>query len=329
MLKNEQGIDRILASSTGRRTLAAILVCSMLAVETGCTFLKVSIVDEVQPLREKTIDGHGRDKILVLDLTGIIMGGETGSLLTDRKKPGLLPRVREALDRARRDKNLRAVVLRISSPGGGVTASDTLYHELKRFKQETGLIMVAHIMDVGASGAYYAALAADAITAQPTSVTGSIGVIMYRVDATALLQKIGIQTTEITAGERKGLGSPFRPLSEDERRLYQGFIDNLYERFTGLVVQERKLTPERVRNVADGRIFTSREAQEAGLLDGIGYLDDAVELAKKKAHIEQATVVMYHRPGEYRANLYSLGMINLDLGDLAEPGGNFFYLWWP
>jgi protease-4 len=329
MHRSGQGIDAIPTASAGIRTLAALLICSMLAVATGCTFLKVSIVDEVQPLEEKTIEGRGRDKILVLEITGIIMGGDTGSLLTDQKKPGMLPRVREALDRARRDKNLKAVVLRISSPGGSVTASDTLYHELKRFKRDTGLIMVAHIMDVGASGAYYAALAADAIMAQPTSVTGSIGVIMYRVDATALLQKIGIQTTEITAGERKGLGSPFRPLSEDERKLYQGFIDHLYDRFTGLVVQERKITPERVRYVADGRIFTSREAQEAGLLDGIGYLDDAIELAKRRAHIEQAKVVMYHRPGEYRANLYSLNMINLDLGDLAETGGTFLYLWWP
>jgi protease-4 len=305
------------------------LALALAAGVTGCTFLKVNIGDEVQPLTEQTLSGRGKDKVLVLDLTGVIMSGESSSLLSDRKKPGLLARVREALDRARRDRRVKAVVLRINSPGGGVTASDTLYHELKQFRRDTGVPMVAHIMDVGASGAYYAALAADAITAQPTSVTGSIGVIMYRVDATALMRKVGLETTEIASGDRKGFGSPLRPLSDDERKLFQGVIDSLYERFVSLVVEERKLPPERARSAADGRIFTSREAREAGLIDGIGYLDDAVNLAKQKANLAEASVVMYFRPGEYRNNIYSFTLINVDLGDLAGPGAAFLYLWWP
>ncbi|NTW60085.1 MAG: signal peptide peptidase SppA [Nitrospirae bacterium] len=295
----------------------------------GCTFLKVNIGEEVQPLTEKAIAGKGRDKVLVLDISGIIMGGETGSPLSGRKKPGLIARVREALDRARQDTQVKAVVLRVNSPGGGVTASDILYHELKTFKQETGVTLVAHIMDVGASGAYYAALAADAITAQPTSVTGSIGVIMYRVDATGLMQKVGIQTVEIVSADKKGIGSPFRPLSDDERKIFQGFIDSLYGRFTGLVAEERRMTPDAVKKVADGRIFTSREAQAGGLIDGIGYLEDAIELAKKKAGLPEARVVTYFRPGEYRDNIYSMNLINIDLGDLADPGAKFLYLWWP
>jgi protease-4 len=301
----------------------------LLAGMNGCTFLKVNIGEEVEPLTEKAIGGKGRDKVLVLDISGIIMGGETGSPLSDRKKPGLISRVREALDRARQDARVKAVVLRVNSPGGGVTASDILYHELKTFKQETGVTLVAHIMDVGASGAYYAALAADAITAQPTSVTGSIGVIMYRVDATGLMQKVGIQTVEIVSADKKGIGSPFRPLSDDERKIFQGLIDSLYGRFTGLVAEERRMTPDAVKKMADGRIFTSREAQEGGLIDGIGYLEDAIELAKKKAGLPEAKVVTYLRPGEYRNNIYSMNLINIDLGDLADPGAKFLYLWWP
>jgi protease-4 len=307
----------------------AVVVLVLFTGINGCTFLKVNIGDEVQPLTEQTISGRGADKVLVMDLSGIIMSGESSSPLRDRKKPGLLAQVREVLDRARRDRRVKAVVLRVNSPGGGVTASDTLYHELKQFRQETGVPMVAHIVDVGASGAYYAALAADAITAQPTSVTGSIGVIMYRVDATALMQKVGLQTTEIASGDRKGFGSPLRPLSDDERKLFQGVIDSLYERFTSLVAQERKLPPELVRKAADGRIFTSREAREAGLIDGIGYLDDAVNLAKQKANLSEAKVVMYLRPGEYRNNIYSFSLINIDLGDFTGPGASFLYLWWP
>jgi protease IV len=305
------------------------IMLMLLSGMNGCTFLKVNIGEEVQPLTEKAIAGKGRDKVLVLDISGIIMGGETGSPLSDRKKPGLIARVREALDRARQDAQVKAVVLRVNSPGGGVTASDILYHELKAFKQETGVTLVAHIMDVGASGAYYAALAADAITAQPTSVTGSIGVIMYRVDATGLMQKVGIQTVEIASADKKGIGSPFRPLSDDERKIFQGFIDSLYGRFTGLIAEERRMTPDAVKRMADGRIFTSREAQAGGLIDGIGYLEDAIELAKKKAGLPEAKVVTYFRPGEYRTNIYSMNLINIDLGDLADPGAKFLYLWWP
>ncbi len=308
-----------------KRLLAVLLALFLCVVVSGC--IKVNIVGEVEPLTEQTISGSGRDKILVLDITGVIIGGDIRSPLSDRKKPGLIANLREALDRARKDRDVKAVVLRINSPGGGVTASDTLYHELLKFKQETGVVMVAHIMDVGASGAYYAALAADTITAQPTSVTGSIGVIMYRVDATGLLQKIGVQTAEISSGDRKSYGSPLRPLSDDERKVFQGVIDSLFDRFTGLVASSRKLAPEAVRTVADGRILTSREAREAGLIDGIGYIEDAVELAKKKAGLSRASVVMYLRPGEYRNNLYSL--VNIDLGEFSDPGAKFLYLWWP
>jgi len=312
-----------------KKIALSIVTLSLFALAGGCTFLKVNIGEEVQPLTEKAIGGKGRDKVLVLDISGVIMGGETSSPLSDQKKPGLIARVRESMDRARKDPHVKAVVLRINSPGGGVTASDILYHELKKYKQETGVKLVAHIMDVGASGAYYAALAADAITAQPTSVTGSIGVIMYRVDATALMQKVGVQAVEIASADKKGLGSPFRPVSDEERKIFQGIIDSLYGRFTGLVADERRMAPEAVKKMADGRIFTSAEAQAGGLIDGIGYLEDAIELAKKKAGLAEATVVTYHRPGEYRANIYSMSLINIDLGDLADPGAKFLYLWWP
>lgn len=312
-----------------KKSILSAIIVFLFLMPSGCTFLKVNIGDEVQPLTEKVVSGEGRDKVLLLDLSGVIMGGDGEPVLGGRKKPGLIARMREALDRARRDKRVKAVVLRINSPGGGVTASDTLYHELRKFKQDTGVKIVAHIMDVGTSGAYYAALAADAITAQPTSVTGSIGVIMYRVDVTGLMQKVGVQTVEIASGEKKGIGSPFKTLSPDERKIFQDFIDSLYGRFTGLVAEERKMTPDAVRKMADGRIFTSAEAKVGGLIDGVGYLEDAIELAKKKANLAEAEVVTYFRPGEYKANIYSLSLIDLDLGDLADPGAKFLYLWWP
>ena len=311
------------------KKFAPALTVLLLLAASGCTFLKVSLIEEVQPLTEQAVEGSGQDKVLLLDISGFISNRDSDVLPGSGKEPGLLARVREALDRAREDRRVKAVVLRINSPGGGVTASDMLYHELRKFKTETGVKVLAHIMDVGTSGAYYAALAADRITAQPTSVTGSIGVIMYRIDATGLMQKIGLQSVEIASGDRKGMGSPFRPVSREEKALFQSLIDSLQGRFVSTVAEARRLAPEKVRQLADGRIYTSKEAEEAGLIDGIGYLDDAIEQAKKMANLSRASVVTYFRPGEYRANVYSLNLVNIDMGALAEPGARFLYVWWP
>ncbi len=313
------------------RNLFAVIVLGLaLAASAGCTLLKVNMTPEVQPLEERAISGSGSDKIVLIDLSGFISSSrEGGSSLGSGKRPGLLARMREELDRARQDRSVKAVVLRVNSPGGSVTASDVLYHELRQFRQDTGAKLVAHIMDLGTSGAYYAALAADRITAQPTSVTGSIGVIMYRLDATGLLQKIGIQGVEIASGEHKGMGSPLRPATNEELALFRNIIDNMQARFIDTVVEGRGLAPDVVKKLADGRIYSSREAQAAGLIDGIGYLDDAVALARKLSNLERASVVTYFRPGEYRANVYAFNLVNIDMSALTEPGAHFLYVWWP
>lgn len=312
-----------------KKVIFAALTSILLPALSGCTIIKVSLMPEVRPLEEQVLSGEGKDKIVLMDITGVITSEEGSSAIGGAKKPGMLAEMREGFDRARRDRNVKAVVLRINSPGGGVTASDTLYHEIKKFKMETGVKVIAHFLDAGTSGAYYAALASDRITAQPTSITGSIGVIMLRIDATGLMQKIGVQTLEISSGEQKGMGSPFRPVSAEEKKIFQAMIDSLYGRFVGVVADERKMAPERVRQFADGRIYTSQEAKDAGLIDDIGYLDDAFVQARKLANLERATVVTYLRPGEYRPNIYSVNVININFGDLAGPGVRLAYLWWP
>jgi len=307
----------------------AVWALIILSSVSGCTLLKVSLGNEMQPLTERVISGEGRDKILLLDISGFITSQEGSSVLSGKKQIGMLARVREELDRARVDKNVKALVLRINSPGGGVTASDILYHELKTFKRDTGIPVLAHFMDVGTSGAYYLAQAADRIIAQPTSVTGSIGVIMFRLDATGLMQKVGLQAYEISSGDKKGMGSPFRRLSPEERGLFQGMIDSLQGRFVNLVAEGRKLPLDTVQKLADGRIYTSQEALAAGLIDGIGYLDDAIDQVKALANLKNASVVTYFRPGEYRANLYSLSLITIDTESMMQPGMTFMYLWRP
>jgi protease-4 len=301
----------------------------LLTILNGCTIFKISLGEETLPLTERTVSGEGRDKILLLDISGFISSDDTSSFLGTKKQPGTLALVREQLDRARSDKNVKALLLRINSPGGGVTASDMLYHEIKKFKQDTGVKVLAHIMDTGTSGAYYAALSADRITAQPTSISGSIGVIMLRFDATGLMQKIGVKAFEISSGDKKGMGSPFRQFSPEERSIFQATIDSLYARFVNTVAEERKLSVDAVKKLADGRIYTSPEARAAGLIDEISYLDEAVDQTKKLASLSQASIVTYFRPGEYRANLYSVNLVNIDTGGMMQPGATFMYLWWP
>ncbi len=313
------------------KAIMKLLGLAVLLVLSGCFVIKVNLAPEAQPLEEQVITSDGKDKIVLMDISGVITSEEGSSLLGSGKQPGTVAAMREQLDHAREDKNVRAVVIRINSPGGGVTASDMLYHEIKKFRSETGVKVIAHLTDTGASGGYYAALAADRITAQPTTVTGSIGVIMLRVDATGLMEKIGVQTLEIASGPEKAMGSPFRTMSAEERKIFQDMIDSLYGRFVSVVAEERKMELDRVRKLADGRIYTSTEAKEAGLIDGIGYLDDALSQAKKLANISRATVVTYVKPGEFRPTIYSLNMnlFNLNVGELADPGTKFTYLWMP
>jgi protease IV len=306
----------------------------VLIVLSGCSVVSVDLTPPVRPLKESTLEGKGQDKVLLVELAGVL-AEEPIFTLESRPQVSLLARVREELEKAAEDARVKALVLRINSPGGTVTASDILYHEIKRFKDRRKVPVVASILDVGASGGYYAALAADRIVAHPTTVTGSIGVLMLTVNSSGLLEKIGVSADYITSGPRKDMGSPFRPLTPEERAIFQEVIDRLYGRFVALIVRERGLDEGRVRRFADGRIYTAAEALSLGLVDRIGYLEDALALAKEAAGIPDAKVVTYHRPRQYRATIYSGGEApafrptTADLARLVTSGPRFLYLWWP
>lgn len=310
---------------------------TLLFVVVGC-YAPVYLITPPGPLHETVVGGRGSDKILIADITGVISEEEEEGLLVNR--PGLLPTFKESLSRAAEDPNVKAVVLRINSPGGTVTASDILYHEVRKFRAASNKPVVAVIVDMGASGGYYVAAAADKIVAHPTSITGSIGVIMLTLNVQGLLEKIGVEGTTIKSGDKKDMGSPFRKMTAEEAAVFQGVIDQLYHRFVSVVVEGRKnLTADQVRAAADGRIYTGPQAFELGLVDRVGYIDDAIALAKQQAGLSQATIVIYHRPGRYANNIYStsasssverIGMGNLDLRPLVKPDTpSFMYLWAP
>src|SRR5262249_55063967 len=225
-----------------------------------------------------------RDRVAIIDVEGLILNAKTGGLLTgDSDNPVSL--FRERLHAAADDGRVKAVVLRINSPGGGGTASDILYRELLHFRKETGKPVVACMMDVAASGGYYVAMGSDVVYAHPTTVTGSIGVIMSLYDASGLFAKLGVASNPIKSGPNKDIGNPARPMSDGERAILQGMIDQFYGEFVKVVARGRGLSEERVRALADGRIYTGMEAQELGLVDHVGYLEDAIAVAKSMAGI--------------------------------------------
>lgn len=224
-----------------------------------------------------------------------------------------------------------------------MTASDILYHEVQEFKKEHKIPVVASIMDLGTSGGYYLAAASDRIVAHPSAVTGSLGVIMLTINGSGLMEKIGIEANAITSGQHKDMGSPFRKMTESDRAIFQSVIDSFYRRFLEVIEQGRpNLTKEKIRQLADGRIYSAPQAKEAGLIDEVGYLDDAIALAKKQAGLSDATVVMYQRAGGYHPNIYSQFSGNapdtnwmfpkLDAVSFATLLGGtpaFMYLWLP
>ena len=320
-----------------RRVVWIVFVTAL--VVTGCSVISVDFSPRVRPLREETVEGDGPAKILLVDLSGFIAEDGTPSITIGSPPPRvpLLVRFREELKKAAEDGDVKALVLRINSAGGTVTASDILYRELDLFRRDRKIPIVAVLMDVAASGGYYVALAADQIVAHPTTVTGSIGVIMLTVNAEGLMQKLGVATTPIKSAENKDMGSPFRPSTAEERAIFQSVIDNLYDQFVAKVVERRRLTPESARRLADGRIYTAEQALGHKLVDRIGYMPDAIELAKRAADVKDARIVVYHRPREYRATYYarteaengSLPAALAPLGALMGSGPRFLYLWWP
>lgn len=316
-----------------RNRILLFLVSSILI--TGCTF-NFPLFPGPGPLQETQVSGTGKEKVLLMEISGVISSEEGDGL---SPTPSMIAILKEQLGRATKDDTVKAVVLRINTPGGTVTASDIIHHELKAFKANRKVPVIASIMDVGASGGYYIAAAADSVLAHPSSVTGSIGVIMLTMNARGLLEKVGVEATAVTSGPRKDMGSPFRAMTAEERSIFQSLIDSFYQRFLSIVQEGRpQLQMDQIKKLADGRIYTGEQAKAAGLVDDIGYLEDAVDLAKKKAGLTEARVIMYRRPGEYSNNIYSrlltpsplASLGNLDLMAFVRGGSpRFMYLWMP
>lgn len=311
---------------------------------TGCgpAAFQIELVPANQKLEETQIQRDEGlfvfDKIAVIDVDGLLSNRHKHGWMRQGDNPvGLFV---EKLDKAADDRNVKAVVLRLNSPGGTVAASDIMYHSLQEFKRKTQKPVVACILDLGCSGAYYIACACDAIIAQPSSVTGSIGTILQTFSVEGTMEKIGVKAVAIKSGELKDLASPLHDLSDKERELLQEIIGQFFQQFLTVVQKGRKEIPQQqLRALADGRVFSAQQALREKLIDKIGYPDDAIEWAKEIANVEKTRTVIYHRPMTYKPNIYGsettatggpAALINVELPDwLTSNGTQFLYLWQP
>jgi protease-4 len=198
------------------------------------------------------------------------------------------------LKKAREDPNIKAVIIRINSPGGQAGASQEIYREIMRVR-EAGKPVVASLGDIATSGGYYVASAADKIVAEPGTLTGSIGAILIVPQLEELLEKYGIRFVIVKAGKFKDITSPFREITPQEKELLQRMLDDIHEQFIQDVAGGRGLDVEKVREIADGRILTGKQAKELGLVDEFGNSNDAVDLAAELAGIEKPNVVELQR----------------------------------
>jgi protease-4 len=227
-------------------------------------------VDEAPNLIETWSAGDGEVKVVRIPLNGMIMLGDASWYA------GNAAAALRAIRKARHDPEVAGLILEINSGGGGITDSDILYQALCDFKTSSkGRVVVSLLGDVAASGGYYVALASDVILAHPTTLTGSIGVLLQAYNIQELAAKIGIRDVTVKSGENKDLFNPFQEVKSTQREMVQKIITAMHERFVGLVAKNRTLPLETVRTLADGRIFLADEALRHKLIDGIGYQADA------------------------------------------------------
>ncbi|MBN2290322.1 MAG: signal peptide peptidase SppA [Candidatus Glassbacteria bacterium] len=247
--------------SNNRKWLAGVLIV-VLILAAGMLFI---LAAAALLLRGEGVElASFSDRVGIMELKGVIEESETFN---------------RQLKTFREDENIRAVVVRIESPGGSVAPSQEIYQQLCRLRDETDKPVVAYLGAIAASGGYYVACAADSIVAAPGTLTGSIGVILEFPNLQEVLRKVGIGFEVVKSGEHKDIGSPWRSLTEEERRILQEMVDDVYGQFVELVSRERGLSADSVLALADGRVFSGRQAKKLGLVDTTGVFQDALDLA--------------------------------------------------
>ena len=271
---------------------------------------------------------------------GLVIDCDSGDPELPASRP--VDRVVARLREAERDESVRAVVLRVNSPGGTVGASETIYEEIRRFSERSGKPVVVSMSELAASGGYYISLASDRIVAQPSTITGSVGVIFQTFNVSEGLSMIGIEGRAVTSGPNKAIASPFEPTDPEHYEILQGIVDGFYADFRERVIEHRPGIPtDELAIATDGRIFTGAQALEIGLVDQLGTVYDAFEAAKSLAGLTEAQLVKYHAEGARVNSPYAAApdtrpntvdrSVDVTLFEIenARFTTGFYYLWRP
>jgi len=302
----------------------------------SCVSMKLKMPDYTDPLKEFTVQGDGRSKIAVIPVNGFISDGEEKGMM--HRKPSMVKEIVSQIRKAEADPEVKAVVLKVNSPGGTVTGSDILYNELVNMKGRKRVPLVVSMMDVATSGGYYVSLPADHIVAHQTTITGSVGVIFMRPKFMGLMEKVGVEIETSKSGRDKDMGSPFRPATESEMKSFQHIIDEMAGLFRTRIVSHRHPSEASLSRIMTAGIFSAGQALQLGMIDQIGFMDDAIAKARALAGVEDnARVVMYRRLEFADDNIYNnitahsgSGTPLLDLGPLTHISGlnaGFYYTW--
>lgn len=342
-------------------SLLAALCLALLLPACGPLSVTFTLGARDGKLREATVmddggKGSSAAKIALIDVRGVIAEtSPTRALGLLDAGPSPVDEFVARLKKAAEDDSVRAVILRINSPGGSVAASELMYNELRRFRESTGKPVVASLSEVAASGGYYLALGADEIVAQPTSITASIGVIIPTINVSEGLRRIGVVSRSVKSGQNKDIANPLEPMRDSQYAVLQSMVDEFYASFRALVVERRTIAPNaldtaRLDELTDGRVVTGAQAVRTGLADREGDLRDAFERAKALAGVERARLVKFY--GEYDppprtayatagphaipsgagpSGAIEINLLRIDgLTDLGGPSGAVaYYLWLP
>ncbi len=302
---------------------AGLAVCLIVLI--GQWIALADYFDTTGGIEERFVQGEklGTDKVVVLSVEGVILQGD-----------GF---VKQQIDRIREDKDVKAIVVRVDSPGGTVTGSDYIYHHLTKLREETGLPMVVSMGSIAASGGYYVSMAVgnqeNSIYAEPTTTTGSIGVIIPHYDLSGLLARFDVKDDSIATHERKQMLAMTRPIPEEHREIIKKHLDAMFTRFKSIIKEGRPkfaADGESLDKLATGEVFTADQAIENGLVDQIGFIEEAIERAHELAQLDKSKtrVVRYRRPtdlmsvfGAAQAQQQSAPFGLPQLFDLAAPRG--------
>lgn len=285
--------------------LGILVILGFLSLQAGSCMLLVTAMnaeDEAAPGALPGRDVHlfgdeqGETSFLRVPIVGVISAEPEANVFGLRRR-SLLDSVDELLAHAAETPAIHGLLVDIDSPGGAVDPSDVIYQRLRRFTADTGKPVVARMNGVAASGGYYVAMGASRILAHPSCLTGSIGVIIQTWNATGLFDKLGVELYTQTSGPNKDLLNPGRPVSKEHRAIIQGIVDDAYASFVAAVATGRGLDSARVRELADGRIYTARQAQALGLIDAVGYEEELLDMLREVAGSEEVRVIE-HRTRE-------------------------------